>query len=144
MEVFILPIFAGLLGQFLKLIIQSSKQKFNVKHLLDYSGMPSGHSAMVVSLTTILLLKEGINSPLFGFSFVFATLIIRDAVGLRRYLGQHGKTLNILIKDLKDDEVLEYTYPHLLEKIGHTVPQVLAGSILGALVSLIGNYLINN
>jgi acid phosphatase family membrane protein YuiD len=58
-------------------------------------------------------------------------------MGLRNYLGQHGHTLNILVKDLKNDDVLDHRYPTLLEKIGHTPRQVLAGGLLGLIVSFL-------
>ncbi|MCF7795340.1 divergent PAP2 family protein, partial [Patescibacteria group bacterium] len=72
---------------------------------------------------------------IFAMSIVLAILIITDAVGLRSYLGNHGKILNVLVKDLDEDEFLDNKYPKLLEKIGHTPLQVLAGSILGFIVS---------
>lgn len=137
----LLPIISGLLAQIIKFLLEKNKLKLNFKNLLAYSGMPSGHSAMVVSLSTIVGLEIGVSSPLFAVSVILMIIVIRDAVGIRQYLGEHGKTLNILVNDLKDDNVLEKKYPHLLEKIGHTPSQVLAGSILGFLVSLIGFYL---
>lgn len=105
---------------------------------MAYSGMPSGHSALVVSLATIIGLTEKVTSPLFAISFILATIIIRDALGIRRYLGQHSQILNILINDLKNDKVLDQKYPHLLEHIGHTPAQVLAGAAIGASISIIG------
>jgi hypothetical protein len=137
-EILILPLLAGLLAQLCKFLIKSNRQKWDFKNLTAYSGMPSGHSAMVVSLATIVGLAEGFHSSLFAVSVILAIIVIRDAVGLRQYLGQHGTTLNKLVNDLQDDEVLESKYPRLLEKIGHTPLQVLAGSLLGFLVSLAG------
>jgi uncharacterized protein len=134
------PIISGFIAQLIKFLIKTNKQKASLKNLLAYSGMPSGHSAMVVSLTTIVGLELGISSPLFGVSAILAIIVIRDAMGIRQYLGQHGKTLNVLVSDLQDDNVLESKYPHLLEKIGHTPAQVLAGSIIGFLVSILGYY----
>ena len=99
--------------------------------------MPSGHAAVVVAMATILALRLGIDSPIFAATFVYAAIVITDAVGLRNYLGQHGKTLNILVKDLKEDEFLDHSYPKLLEKIGHTPLQVLIGGIIGVTVSVI-------
>lgn len=133
-----LPIIATLVSQLIKIFIKKNKLKLSFKNMVSYSGMPSGHSALMVSLATIIGLQEGIDSPLFAAVFIIAIIIIRDALGLRRYLGEHGKILNVLVKDLKDDEVLDERYPHLLEQIGHTPNQVLAGSIIGFLVSLIG------
>jgi len=138
LDILILPITAGLIAQLSKFFIKSNKQKFSLKNIISYSGMPSGHSAMVVSLATIVGLEEGLDSPLFAVTFIFAVIIIRDALGLRRYLGEHGRILNVLVKDLKEDELLDNAYPHLLEKIGHTPSQVIAGSIIGFLVSAIG------
>jgi acid phosphatase family membrane protein YuiD len=61
-------------------------------------------------------------------------------VGIRRYLGEHGKILNILVKDLKEepDKPLNENYPHLLERIGHTPAQAIIGALIGFAVSLIG------
>jgi acid phosphatase family membrane protein YuiD len=140
MAYLILPIISALIAQTMKCFIKSNHRKIDIRNLLAYSGMPSGHSALVVSLVTIIGIKEGWHSPIFALSFVFAVVVIRDAVGLRRYLGQHGKTLNILVKDLKDDEVLDKHYPHLLEQVGHTPTQVLIGSIIGAVISIIGSF----
>lgn len=137
----VLPLGAGALAQLIKFFIRSNQKTIKLKNLLAYSGMPSGHSAMIVSLATIVGLIEGITSPLFGVTVVLAVIVIRDALGIRRYLGQHGRTLNILVKDLSDDQVLEEHYPHHLERVGHTPIQVLAGSLLGLAVSLIGYWI---
>lgn len=141
MSIILFPLIAVALAQLLKLVFFSRPDTFQAYDLIAYSGMPSGHTAMVVSLATIVGLQEGIDSPLFGFSFVFAFLIIRDAVGLRQYLGDHGKMLNALVKDLKDDNYLDGRYPLLIEKIGHTPLQVLAGGLIGFAVSVAGYYL---
>jgi len=141
-EILILPIIAGLIAQISKFFIKDNQQKFSYKNIFAYSGMPSGHSAIVVSLATIIGLLEGMKSPLFAISIILAIIVIRDAIGIRRYLGQHGQTLNVLVKDLRDDNVLEENYPHLLEKIGHTPIQVLVGSMIGFIVSIIGYFIL--
>lgn len=131
------PIFAFIAAQGMKVFLRSLKRKVTWRDLFSYSDMPSGHTAVVISMMTILGLKLGIDSPIFAATFVYAIIVITDAVGLRNYLGQHGKTLNILVKDLKEDEFLDQTYPKLLEKIGHTPLQVLIGGIIGVAVSVI-------
>lgn len=141
-SILILPLISIFIAQLIKPLIKANRQKFSFKNFMAYSGMPSGHSAMVISLATITGLKIGFDSALFAISAVFALLVIRDALGLRRYLGEHGKILNILVKDLSNDKVLDEKYPLLLEKIGHTPAQVLAGSAIGFTVSLIGYFLI--
>lgn len=142
-QIIALPILAGIIAQICKFFINSNNLKANFKNLTAYSGMPSGHSAIVISLATIVGLTEGWDSPFFAISAILALIVIRDALGIRRYLGQHGKTLNILVKDLGDDDVLEEKYPRLLEKIGHTPAQVLVGSIIGISVSILGYLILN-
>jgi acid phosphatase family membrane protein YuiD len=142
-QILLLPALAGLLAQTIKMFLRSNKLKPSLMNLSAYSGMPSGHSATVAALATIVGLEEGIASPDFGIAMIMAALIIRDAIGIRRYLGEHGRILNVLVKDLDEDKLLDKTYPKLLEKIGHTPAQVLAGITLGVSVSLIGYLIIN-
>jgi len=137
-HILILPLVAGFTAQLIKFFIKSNKQKIKLKSMLAYSGMPSGHSAITISLATIIGLEEGWHSPLFSISVILALIVIRDALGIRKYLGQHGRVLNILVKDLEDDKLVDEQYPHLLENIGHTPMQVVAGSILGFTISYIG------
>ena len=136
---FIYPIIAFTLAQGTKVFLKRKKgKKLQWRDVVAYSDMPSGHTATVVSLSTIIALKLGFSSPEFALAFVFMMIVITDAIGLRNYLGQHGKTLNILVKDLKEDDFLDNTYPKQLEQIGHTPLQVLIGALLGAGVGIIG------
>ncbi len=139
--IIILPLVSLLIAQFSKIFIKSNRLQPSFKNLFIYSGMPSSHSALIVSLTTIVGLKAGFDSAIFALAFIMAIIVIRDALGIRRYLGQHGHILNVLVKDLKNDQVLDAKYPHLLENIGHTPSQVVAGSLIGFCVSFLG-YLI--
>ncbi len=137
-HILLLPLLSGLVAQLAKFAFEPNRRKLDFKSIVAYSGMPSGHSAIVASLAAITGLELGIASPLFAISFIFALIVIRDALGIRQYLGQHGKVLNILVKDLRDDQVLDEKYPHLLEKIGHTPAQVTVGAAIGILISVIG------
>lgn len=135
----IYPIIAFTLAQGTKVLLKSWRKKnFRWRDLFAYSDMPSGHTATVTSLMMIIALRDGIFSPAFAVSFVFMTIVITDAIGLRNYLGQHGKTINILVKDLKEDDFLDNSYPKQLEHIGHTPLQVIIGAAIGLSVSLIG------
>lgn len=142
-QILLLPLIAGAIAQIIKFFIGSNEQKISFKNIMAYSGMPSGHSAIVISLATIIALKEGWQSPLLAVSVILAIIVIRDALGIRRYLGEHGRVLNVLVKDLGNDQVLDEKYPRLLERIGHTPMQVFAGALIGFFVSLAGFYLLN-
>lgn len=137
-QILLLPVLSGLIAQGSKFLFKSNKMPSDWKSIFSYSGMPSSHAAVMVSLTTIVGLVQGIDSPIFAVSFIFSFIVIRDALGIRRYLGQHGEFLNILIKDLGNDKVLDQKYPRLLEKIGHTPAQILVGGLIGLIVSLLG------
>ena len=139
-QILLWPLVAGLIAQLIKFLISSNRLAWKFNNLLAYSGMPSGHTAITVALATITGLELGASSPLFAVCLILCILVIRDAVGIRRYLGQHGKTLNILVKDLSEDRMLDEHYPRLLESIGHTPAQVMAGGVIGFIVSLIGYY----
>ncbi|NCB20567.1 MAG: divergent PAP2 family protein [Clostridia bacterium] len=135
----IYPIIAFVIAQGTKIIIKIIRNRsFHWHDIFAYSDMPSGHTATVTSLSTIVLLRDGLYSASFAIAFVFMLIIVTDAIGLRNYLGQHGKTLNILVKDLKEDDFLDDYYPNLLERIGHTPIQVIIGAIIGIVVSTLG------
>lgn len=132
------PFIAAAIAQGLKIALKKkNKMKLRDFFAFTYAGMPSGHSAFVVSLVTIMGLVEGLNSPLFALSIAFAVIVINDALKLRMYLGQQGETINILVEDLDEDQFLDQKYPKMKEKIGHTKKEVLAGSCLGVIVAII-------
>lgn len=134
-KIFIIPIIALIASQLLKIIIEAINGDFSWKNLDKYGGMPSSHSAFVISLLVVMGYTEGINSPAFSIAFVLATLTMRDATGLRHYLSNHSKVINLLIKKLPDKEELDF--PHIEERLGHTKTQVFSGVIFGIIISFI-------
>lgn len=127
----IIPIAAGLITQAIKLATDGIKGNFTFQNLGDYGGMPSAHSAIVAALLTELFLFEGF-SLLFAASLIFSFFIIRDAKGLRNYVGEANKELNKLRKE----------GAQLNEKIGHTMGEIVIGGIIGMIVGIIGVWLI--
>jgi len=141
-QILISPLAAGVIAQLLKFFIKSNGLKRDWRSITSYSGMPSSHAAMAVSLLTGVGLTQGLNSPLFAVCAIFSLFIIRDALGLRQYVGQHGELLNDLVKDLRQDNIsLKEKYPRLIEKIGHTPAQIIAGAALGFFISLAAYYI---
>ncbi len=133
-ELILIPLAIALITQLIvKPIIEAIRGRFSWKNLISYGGMPSAHSALVTSLSTIIALTEGIDSPAFAVSFFLAIIVITDAIGFRGYLTEHSKTINKLIIDLPDE--LEYKYKTLNERISHTMIQVIAGVITGFILT---------
>ena len=96
---FAYPVISFVLAQGTKILLKTKRRKkLQWRDLFAYSDMPSGHTATVVSLATIIALELGLYSAEFALALVFMTIVITDAIGLRNYLGQHGKTLNVLVK----------------------------------------------
>lgn len=110
-------------------------KKFNFKRLLGAGGMPSSHSAVVVSLATLIGKYEGIGTPLFALAFIVAFVVMYDACGVRRAAGKQAVLLNKLIETpgLTGLQVSE----KLVEVLGHTPIQVLVGALIGFVVGII-------
>ena len=122
--------------QLFKLIydLVTTKQ-FNFKRILGAGGMPSSHSAVVVSLATMIGKSQSITSPIFGLSIIFAFVVMYDAAGVRRAAGKQAKLLNKIVQTpgLTGVEVTE----KLQEVLGHTPTQVFVGALIGVIVGMI-------
>jgi len=130
----LVPIASALLAQIIKMIINAAKGKFSWGDLNNYGGMPSSHSALVISLAAMAGYFEGWDSFAFAIAIILALIVIRDAGGFRRVLGYHAEELNNIIHTLNPTE--GYKYAHLNEIIGHTPLQLFAGALLGIVVTI--------
>jgi acid phosphatase family membrane protein YuiD len=136
-----------LLTQFLKLpVYYYISKKWTPSILFSTGGMPSSHCAFVSALTLSLALTEGIASPLFAISFVFAGIVIHDALGIRREAGKHAAVLNDIKKEFYDiiNELNKgkaknklIVDKRLKELLGHEPLEVLSGIMLGITIVLI-------
>ena len=91
--------------------------------------MPSSHTAFVVSLATIIYLEEGVSTA-FAVSLVLALIVIRDAFGVRRTVGEEGQVISNILTKLKMKTTTHFS-------VGHTPGQVLVGALVGFLVSVL-------
>ena len=110
-------------------------KKFNFKRILGAGGMPSSHSAVVTSLATLIGKNEGVSSPIFALSLIFAFVVMYDACGVRRAAGKQAKLLNEIVNTpgLTNVQVQE----KLQEALGHTPTQVFVGALIGLIAGLI-------
>lgn len=128
-------LFAGFGAQLIKLIRLWFKHKtLTWRDLVVTGGMPSSHSAFVVSLATSIYLEEGLTTT-FAISLVLAMIVLRDAFGVRRTAGEEGSVINLIIKRLKMKTETHFA-------MGHTPLQVLVGAFIGLVVSLGVYYLL--
>lgn len=104
-------------------------RRWNLRRFVETGGMPSSHAASVSSLTTLVGLREGFGSLLFGVTLFFSLIVMYDAAGLRRAAGRHAAVLNRLIDhNFKNPEESAHK---LMELLGHTPLEVLIGALIG-------------
>ena len=110
-------------------------KKFNFKRIMGAGGMPSSHSAIVTTIAAMIGKNEGLDTPLFALSVIFALVVMYDAAGVRRAAGKQATLLNKIVQTpgLSSVQVQE----KLVEVLGHTPLQVIVGAILGILVGLL-------
>ena len=136
-----IPIITALCGwfvaQFLKCLIMIWHDKrFTITILWSSGGMPSSHSALVTSVATSIGYIYGIETPAFAVAVVLAFIVMYDASGVRRAVGEQAKILNKINaqnEELNFEKVLK-------ELIGHTPLQVFFGCTLGILIGFLVPY----
>lgn len=127
----LVPAIAFVVSVFLKGIIETIKhQRFDLARTLGSGGMPSVHSAVVVSLTTAIAIKHGITSDYFAICMAFTVIIIYDAINVRFEAGLHASAINESIGEKR-----------FKESLGHLPSEAFAGSILWIAVAVITYYL---
>jgi len=130
-------IIAGLLGwlvsQAAKYVIASVQGRGLAPYRQLYlSGhMPSAHSATVVAVLVVIGYLDGVQSGLFGLALVFSSVVIYDAMMVRRSSGEQGVALTALLIEKKSKVPL----PRVA--MGHTPLEVAVGMLLGVLVGVV-------
>lgn len=120
-----IPFIAILLAEVLKALIDIISKRRKIR-FINPGGMPSGHSSFVSALVVVAVYREGVESTMFMISAAFALVVMYDAVNLRNQAGLHAKVLN----KLKPGAKLE-------ESLGHTVLEVSAGAVFGAIIAFV-------
>lgn len=109
------------------------KGSFNAERLVGAGGMPSSHTALVVSLAVGIALREGLDSDLLALAVVLAGIVMYDAAGVRRAAGKQAKVLNKLVREMRVEHKVKDT--RLKELLGHTPLEVLGGAVHGTLIA---------
>ena len=94
-------------------------------------NMPSAHSATVVSL---IALRDGVDSGLFGLAAVLALVVMYDAMMVRHSVGEQGAVIKRILKESN----LAVKEPHVAD--GHTPLEVVVGVCIGVLAGIIVFY----
>lgn len=122
------PIFSWCVAGACKFLINSFQSKRLAFHLVGYGGLPSTHTTIVFGMTTLIALKEGFNTPIFGVSLTLAFIVIIDAISLRRLIGRQSESINLL--NLNQSTPLNFS---LRERVGHTPIEIISGMFVGGI-----------
>lgn len=135
--VLIVAFIGWFVAQALKIPIHYLVEKeWDIHRFHGSGGMPSSHSAMVVSAAVTVGAIKGFATTEFALGAVFATIVMYDAAGVRRETGRQATVINQIIRDaLLDGKPISDN--ELKELVGHKPVEVAAGAVLGILVSCI-------
>ncbi len=132
---FLIPLIVIVCAQSVKFIRFSLRHGIDWNYLFAPGHMPSAHSAFVAALVTTIGYYDGISTGAFAVAVGFATIVMYDAMRIRMQIGEQGKFLNELVREL--DEIDRRKFPHLKERVGHYGREVLAGVIFGCILSFV-------
>ena len=108
----------------LKFAINYMRFGRKAKELIGYGGFPSTHTTILSSVVFLTGFKEGFATPLFSLGMGALLILVIDAHGLRRRVGEHAEVLN----KLQDKTVLR-------ERMGHSWFEILGGMVVGLLLA---------
>lgn len=135
------PFIVWAVAQLTKFCLAAANGRLDFKYLYASGGMPSVHSATVVSLAVTALLVDGVESPIFGFSAVFAAIVMYDSFGVRRASGEQAAAINVILSSLVKDKIgLSTPQRPLREILGHKPLEVTMGAILGLILGGLLNF----
>ena len=130
---------AWVVAQGTKYVVKAVKEKsfLHVRQLYLSGNMPSAHSASVMALLVTIGWIDGVDSAVFAVAALFASIVMYDAMMVRRSSGEQGAALKKLLKEQKS----KVAVPRVSK--GHTPLEVavgaLLGSIVGTVVALLGS-----
>ena len=129
-----------LIASFAKIVIILIREKrLDFRRIYGSGGMPSSHSATVAALATAVAKTDGLYSTSFAIAFMFAFIVMYDALGVRRAAGEQARILNQMVNNMSQQRPV-YLKKKLKELIGHTPLEVIVGGLLGILIGLIMPY----
>lgn len=68
---------------------------------MQSGGMPSSHSALMISLTSSMWICFGWKSPWFAVALVSSIVVMYDAAGVRRQAGEQAMIITDLISKME-------------------------------------------
>ena len=128
---------AWFLAQLAKVILEAVLlRKLDLRLFVSGGGMPSSHSALVVSATVAIGKHYGFSGPAFALAVVLSAVVMYDACNVRRSAGDTARLVNQILAHVEKLTAEDFA-DDLREVMGHTPLQVLMGALLGLGVGLL-------
>ena len=122
---------AWFLAQLAKVILEAVLlRKLDLRLFVSSGGMPSSHSALVVSATVAIGKHCGFSGPAFALAVVLSAVVMYDACNVRRSAGDTARLVNQILAHVEKLTAEDFA-DDLREVMGHTPLQVLMGAQLG-------------
>ena len=109
-------------------------ERIDLMFFFRTGGMPSSHTTSVAAMTASVYFLEGVSN-LFVICLIVSSVIISDALGIRRAAGKQAQVLNTIIEEYTHFK--KFRTRRLYELLGHTPKQVIIGAILGIIIAKI-------
>ena len=122
-----MPFIAWCVAGCVKFAINYIRFGKKAKSLIGYGGFPSTHTTIMSSVVFLAGFKEGFATPLFSLGLGALLILVIDAHGLRRKVGEQAR----LINELQKQKVLR-------ERMGHSWGEIFAGAVLGVILAYAG------
>ncbi|MFO0704764.1 MAG: divergent PAP2 family protein [Candidatus Andersenbacteria bacterium] len=130
------PIAITVVTQLTKVLIKLVQTgKIDPHEYYAWGKFPSSHIALVSALATVAGLVAGLDSLSFGLALALAVIVTRDALGLRMFVEQHSRAINILRQQLPRDK--QRLIPKQIERVGHTPLEAFGGATFGIGLTLL-------
>ena len=142
MRIFFVCLTAWFVAQMIKVIINTikyyngkrkglAKGKVTIETFFKLGGMPSSHTATVISLCACVGIRSGFGSDVFAACGVFAFITMFDALKVRLPISRLTDAFNRLQAKVCGNETKD------VKKVeGHTIPEIIGGFIVGIAVAL--------
>jgi acid phosphatase family membrane protein YuiD len=129
------PLIAYLVAGSLKFAVNSLRSRRPAWEQVGMGSFPSTHTAIVACPLTLVALREGIATPVFGLGFALLVVVVIDAMDLRRRVGTQAQAINALRRS--QPAAGDSSLVPLRERTGHSAVEVAGGLLVGATCALV-------
>lgn len=131
MKYIILPFVAWVTAGCLKFAINWLRHGRQAGRLIGYGGFPSTHTTVLASVVFLVGFTEGFATPMFSLGLGALVILVIDAHGLRRKVGEQAAAINTLRQHVGLEA------EPLRERMGHQWREIAGGLLLGAVLAYI-------